>query len=91
MAIKKFSELLRENFRRQKYRRSSDIEIGIEKRNNDKRKVTESIDYVARMPEVYSHQGRVGGGEEFAVLLYGFDEFGTIDLIRKFLDKVRSI
>lgn len=89
-AIKSFANLLKSSFRISGDRRTSQIDTQDNKRTEDRRSAP-SLDYVARLPEKYSHQGRVGYGEEFALVLYGCDGQTSLRSIKGFLDKVRKL
>jgi len=77
-AIRLFCDLLRKEFRTN-IRRGISILPEVDKRGiGDRRKKYRHIDYIGRVPD-YTH-GRVGGGEEFAVLLYGVNEAKSLQI-----------
>lgn len=90
-AIKKFADLL-ENSVRTKDRRNVKIETPADRRTEKYRRKNESYsDFIARLPDFYGDSGRVGNGEEFAVILYGSDEKNALKIANRILEGVRKI
>ena len=89
--IKSFSDLLKKSFRSIIGGKKAQIFVEQEKRNSDRREDASSLDYIARIHDRYTQEGRVGGGEEFAVILYGINETEAIRLATtRLLENVRK-
>ena len=93
--ISRFSELMKKGFRTSNRRGMIRTpQVTYNKRTfGDRREVqyNDVLDGIARLPDEYTSRGRVGGGEEFGVILYGLDENGTLVVANRFLDDVRKI
>lgn len=91
-AISRFVEVLKDSFRT-KIRRKDDIQYETENRRTrtDRRKYR-GLDQITRFPinNEEMPQGRVGKGEEFAVILYGCDEEKAKELAERVLERVRN-
>lgn len=81
-AISMFSELLRKKFRTEK--KIVRTAPGYVTRKS------EGLDYIGRTG-LYAPQGRVGGGEEFAVILYGAKELEALNAGNRLLEETRNI
>ena len=56
----------------------------------DRREHSHHGDLVARIDKAETFAGRVGYGDEFGILLYGCDQKQALEIINRFIDKVRS-
>jgi len=89
--IELFSDLLKKSFRSTSGRKKELSSVETEKRTSNRRKNADSLDYIALSPDKYTQGGRVGGGEEFGVILYGISETEALNLsTTRLLDKVRQ-
>lgn len=89
-AIHEFSSLLKKSFRKGE-RRETATQIDSKRKSKGRRNELFSLDYRASMLDLDSLHGRIGGGEEFGVILYGADERGSVTAATVFLKKVREI
>lgn len=87
-AIGLFAELLRNQFRTRD--RIGNVTTHDEERRISDRRSVSLRDEIGNV-DSYSQQGRVGGGEEFAVILYGVNETTALTKAKRFLDEVRKI
>jgi len=87
-AMKQVTDLLKKSFRTNNTRRTLDQTLTQEDKPS---KSNRRLDHIGRVPMAYTPQGRVGGGEEFAVILYGCDEVNAEIVANRFLAKVRAL
>ena len=87
-AIALVAGLLNRTFRTNA-RRTTEAKVHEEQRDADRRgnDYTDSVGVV----DSYTPQGRVGGGEEFAVILYGTDEANALNIANRFLKEVERL
>ncbi|MEK6953111.1 MAG: GGDEF domain-containing protein [Nanoarchaeota archaeon] len=87
-AIKQVTDLLKKSFRTKNTRQTLDQTLNQEDNTS---KSNRMLDHVGRVSMDYTPQGRVGGGEEFAVILYGCDERNAEIVANRFLAKIRAL
>ncbi|HLC50179.1 MAG TPA: diguanylate cyclase [Candidatus Nanoarchaeia archaeon] len=89
-AIELFTGLLKQSFRTVS-RREMNMTTPKELRTGDRRVKTPDFDAIGRLPNGETPGGRVGYGDEFAIVLYNCDEENARKRVEAVLNEVRKI